>query len=180
MTSASAVATSCRPRRPREPIPSAPSTENTARPMSVLMPSRLAPAAPANAPLGMAWAGNAEPRSTTKYPTTPATTATIVAVVQAFIMKPGANMLSPSSLVPGVAHAVSPARSRRIPRGDLVALGGERRSRLPVPGSGPGGRQAGGQVGDEDDGHDEEADRQAEGAGSPGITVVSQPDSNAT
>ena len=42
------------------------------------MPMRLAPAAPAKAPLGMAWAGKAEPRSTTKNPTTPATTATMV------------------------------------------------------------------------------------------------------
>ena len=46
--------------------------------MSVLTPIRLAPAAPANEPLGIAWATNAEPRSTTKKPTAPPTTATIV------------------------------------------------------------------------------------------------------
>ena len=50
-------------------------------------PIKLAPAAPANAPFGIACAGNADPRSTTKYPTTPAITATIVATIQAFVMK---------------------------------------------------------------------------------------------
>ena len=56
--------------------------------MSVLTPIRLAPAAPANEPLGMAWATNAEPRSTVKNPTAPPTTATIVATIQALTMKP--------------------------------------------------------------------------------------------
>ena len=69
-------------------MPSAPATEKTARPTSVLTPIRLAPAAPAKAPLGMAWAAKVEPRSTAKKPTTPAMTATIVAAIQVFIMKP--------------------------------------------------------------------------------------------
>ena len=67
-TRARAVTTSLRPRRPSTPIPTAARTANTPRPTSVLMPIRLAPAAPANAPLGMAWAGKAEPRRTTKKP----------------------------------------------------------------------------------------------------------------
>ena len=54
----------------------------------MLTPIRLAPAAPANEPFGIAWATNAEPRSTTKKPTSPATTATIVATIQALTMKP--------------------------------------------------------------------------------------------
>ena len=52
------------------------------------MPTRLAAAAPANEPLGMACATNAEPRSTTKKPTAPPTTATIVATIQALTMNP--------------------------------------------------------------------------------------------
>ena len=56
--------------------------------MIVLMPTRLAPAAPANEPLGIAWATNAEPRRTTKNPTAPPTTATIVATIQALTMNP--------------------------------------------------------------------------------------------
>ena len=72
------------------------------------MPSRLAPAAPANAPLGMAWAGNAEPRSTTKNPTTPATGATIVATIQVFIMNP-ANMGPPFRLARAYAAIWSSA-----------------------------------------------------------------------
>ena len=75
-------------------MPSAPSRENTPRPTSVLTPIRLAPAAPANAPVGSASATNAEPRSTTKNPTTPATTATIEATIQVLVMKPE-NMPSP-------------------------------------------------------------------------------------
>ena len=55
------------------------------------MPSRLAPAAPANAPCGTASATKAAPRSTTKKPTTPATTATIVATIHALTMN-GANI----------------------------------------------------------------------------------------
>ena len=51
------------------------------------MPMRLAPAAPANAPFGMAWAGKAEPRSTTKKPTAPATIATMVPTSHALVMK---------------------------------------------------------------------------------------------
>ena len=54
ITNVSAVATSCRARRPSPAMPSAPATENTARPANGLSPSRVAPAAPAKAPLGMA------------------------------------------------------------------------------------------------------------------------------
>ena len=56
--------------------------------MSVLTPIRLAAAAPANEPLGIACATNAEPRSTTKKPTAPPTIATIVATIQALTMNP--------------------------------------------------------------------------------------------
>jgi hypothetical protein len=42
---------------------------------------------PAKAPLGIAWAGKAAPRMTTKNPTAPAMTATIVPTAQAFSMK---------------------------------------------------------------------------------------------
>jgi hypothetical protein len=93
-TSVSAVATSWRPRRPSQPMISAPASENTPSPTSVLTPIRLAPAAPAKAPWGTASATNADPRMTTKNPTTPATTATIVATIQAFIMN-GANTALP-------------------------------------------------------------------------------------
>src|SRR6202049_2874345 len=88
ITNASAVTASCLPRLPRVPIPSAASTATTARPTSELIPNRFAAAAPAKAPLGIACAGNAEPRRTTKKPTTPATMATTVAIVQALIMNP--------------------------------------------------------------------------------------------
>ena len=54
----------------------------------MLTPIRLAPAAPAKEPLGIAWAAKAEPRSTVKKPTTPATTATMPATIQALTMKP--------------------------------------------------------------------------------------------
>ena len=87
-TSVSAVATSWRPRRLSSPIPSAAPTEKTPSPMIVLTPMRLAAAAPANEPLGMACATNAEPRSTTKKPIAPPTTATIVATIQALTMNP--------------------------------------------------------------------------------------------
>ena len=54
----------------------------------MLRPSQKAPAAPANAPLGMAWAAKESPRTTTKKPTTPATTATTVAAAHALAMNP--------------------------------------------------------------------------------------------
>ena len=54
----------------------------------MLSPSQYAPAAPAKAPLGMACAAKAEPRRTTKNPTTPATTATMVPATQALTMNP--------------------------------------------------------------------------------------------
>src|ERR1700686_3399463 len=100
----------------------------------------------------MAWAGNAEPRSTTKYPTTPATTATIVATVQVFIMNP-ANMPPPCS----------PPWPGPCSRRDLAVIGGagHQRGRSPAPGCWPGSGQPGGQIGGEDNGDDEEADRQA-------------------
>ena len=54
ITNVSAVATSDRARRLSPAMPSAPATEKTTRPTSALSPSRLAPAAPAKAPLGIA------------------------------------------------------------------------------------------------------------------------------
>ena len=75
-------------------MPSAPATENTARPASGLKPSRVAPAAPAKAPLGMAWAANVDPRSTAKKPVTPAMTATTVPAIQVFSIRP-VNMRAP-------------------------------------------------------------------------------------
>ena len=48
------------PRRPSPAISTAPARENTPRPMMVLTPIRLAPAAPAKAPLGRACAANAD------------------------------------------------------------------------------------------------------------------------
>src|SRR5260370_14766871 len=165
MTSARAVTTSLRPRRPSEPIPRAASSENTASPASGLTPSRLAPAAPANAPLGMACAGNAEPRSTTKNPTTPATTATIVATIEVFIMNP-ANMPAPSSAGARAVAAIWSSAGRA----------GHRCGHGAAPGRPPRDRQAGDQVGGEDRGDDEEADRQALVARSPVVAVVGQED----
>ena len=69
-----------------------------------LMPSRLAPAAPANAPLGIACAANVWPRSTAKNPTMPAITATMDAVIQVFSIRP-VNIRPP--------RAASAAPSRR-------------------------------------------------------------------
>ena len=51
------------------------------------MPNTLAAAAPAKALLGMAWAGKAAPRSTTKKPTTPAMTAMTLATIHVLVMK---------------------------------------------------------------------------------------------
>ena len=89
------MATSRRPCRLSQPIPSAPTRAATASPTSVLIPSRLAPAAPANAPCGTASATNAAPRSTMKNPTVPATSATMVPTSQALIMNPE-NIGSPA------------------------------------------------------------------------------------
>ena len=86
-TSARAVATSWRPRRPSVAIAIAAAAANAPSPISALIPRRFAAAAPANALFGSAWAGNAEPRRTTKNPTTPASTAMIVATIQVFVMK---------------------------------------------------------------------------------------------
>src|SRR6201994_4327643 len=162
-TRISAVATSCRALRPNAPMPSAPATENTARPTRVLAPIRLAPAAPAKAPLGMAWAAKVEPRSTAKKPTTPAMTATMLPAIQVFIMKP-LNM----------ARRRPPARARpgRDPGG-----------RGPPPGArggGGGGGGAGGaaqvgeQVGQDNQGHDEEAHRPGVAVRRPVVAVVGE------
>ena len=101
-------------------MPSAPATENTARPVSVLTPSRLAPAAPAKAPFGIACAANVEPRSTAKNPTIPAMTATIVAAIQVFIMKP-LNMPSPrarpAQMGPPPPERPGPSRAGRAGAG---------------------------------------------------------------
>ena len=59
------------PAAAEQPDPERAGSENTPRPSSVLTPIRLAPAAPANEPFGIAWAANAEPRRTVKKPTTP-------------------------------------------------------------------------------------------------------------
>ena len=99
ITNVSAVATSCRARRPRPAMPSAPATENTARPTNALSPSRLAPAAPAKAPLGIACAANVDPRSTAKNPVTPAITATAVAAIQVFSIRPE-NIPAPCPVPP--------------------------------------------------------------------------------
>ena len=69
-------------------MPSAPPTEKTPSPSSVETPTRLAPAAPANDPFGIACATNADPRMTMKKPTAPPTIATSVATSQALTMKP--------------------------------------------------------------------------------------------
>ena len=87
-TSVRAVATSWRPLRPSRPIVRAPPSEKTPRPRSVLTPIRMAPAAPAKDPLGSACAANADPRRTVKNPTTPPTTATMLATSHALTMKP--------------------------------------------------------------------------------------------
>ena len=94
ITKVSAVATSGRARRLSPAMPSAPATENAARPMNGFSPSRLAPAAPANAPLGIACAANVDPRSTAKKPVTPAMTATAVAASQVLAITP-VNMPAP-------------------------------------------------------------------------------------
>ena len=89
-------------------MPSAATSEKTPSPMSGLMPTRLAPAAPAKAPFGMAWAGKAEPRRTTKKPTTPAMIATMVADL------------------PRVGHEPREHQIRRIDRGRARVAGPDR------------------------------------------------------
>src|SRR5579875_1053101 len=95
MTRARAVTASWRPRRPRPAIMAAEAPAKTARPSSGSTPARLAAAAPVKALLGMAWAGNDEPRSTTKKPTTPAITAIMVPASQVLVIKE-ANTSTPS------------------------------------------------------------------------------------
>ena len=60
ITMVKAVATSLRARRPRVAMVTAPATANTPSPTSSLAPMRLAPAAPAKAPLGRECAANAD------------------------------------------------------------------------------------------------------------------------
>jgi hypothetical protein len=98
-TSTRAVTTSCRARLPSAPMPSAPATEKTARPQMTLRPSRPAPAAPANAPFGMACAAKDWPRSTAKKPSTPASTATMLAAIQVLSIRP-VNTRAPSGPLP--------------------------------------------------------------------------------
>ena len=112
----------------------------------MLMPSRLAPAAPAKADWGTAWATNDEPRMTTKKPTTPATTATRVAASQALTMRPGEH-----HGLGRAARAGGPGRSWRA------------RSRL---------AQIGQQVDGEEQRDDEEADRPALLGGRPVEAVI--------
>jgi hypothetical protein len=94
ITSASAVTTSFRAFLPSAPMPKAPPTANTASPQITLSPSRLAPAAPANAPFGIACAAKVSPRRTAKKPVTPAITATMDAAIQVLSIRP-VNTLPP-------------------------------------------------------------------------------------
>jgi hypothetical protein len=68
-------------------MPMTPASAKTERPKSGLTPSRLAAAAPGKVPSGKAWAAKVAPRSTTKKPAQPATTAMMVATIQVLIMK---------------------------------------------------------------------------------------------
>ncbi len=76
-------------------MPNAEAAANPARPSRALTPSTLAAAAPAKALLGMACAGKAAPRSTTKNPTMPAMTAMMVATIHVLVMKLE-NMIPPA------------------------------------------------------------------------------------
>src|SRR5579875_628454 len=151
VTRARAVTVSRRSLRPRRPMVRAAATAKAARPARVLTPMRVAPAAPAKAPLGMAWAGNADERWTTKKPTAPATVATMVAVTHAWAMKP-ANTALPS---PRCQPAPVPVGMAPIHHG---------------------AQPHGGQVGDEDHRHDEKAHRQAVDPRQPVGAVVGQED----
>lgn len=82
------MTTSWRARLPSAPMPSAPPTAKVASPQMTLSPSSPAPAAPAKAPFGMACAANDWPRSTAKNPITPAITATMLAAIQVFSIRP--------------------------------------------------------------------------------------------
>ena len=68
--------------------PNAPAQLTDLTPIAEIADETQVIAAPANAPLGIACAANAEPRRTTKKPTIPATTATMLATIQAWIMNP--------------------------------------------------------------------------------------------
>src|SRR6516164_8700989 len=100
-------------------MPSAPSSENTPSPTSVFTPIRLAPAAPAKAPVGSASATNADPRSTTKNPTAPATTATMAPTIHALTMKPDSIAQAPASACRRAAR--SPGAGRAGVLGQQVA-----------------------------------------------------------
>ena len=97
VTSDRAVTTSCWPRRPHLAIATTPRREKVPTPSRVLAPISAAPAAPVNAPWGMACAAKLDPRSTTKKPTAPATTAMTLASSQVPTMNPkrGRTALAP-------------------------------------------------------------------------------------
>ena len=96
-------------------MPSAPASAKTASPQMTLSPSSPAPAAPAKAPFGIACAANDWPRSTAKKPVTPAITATMVAAIQVFIIRP--------ENTPPPPRAVRSARRGRAPAGRAAAAG---------------------------------------------------------
>ena len=73
-----------------------------------------APAAPAKAPFGMACATKAEPRSTTKKPIVPATTATTLAAIQVFSTQSGEHRYaySPVTWSAGPSWRATPCDAR--------------------------------------------------------------------
>ena len=131
-------------------------SENTPSPTSVLAPIRLAPAAPANDPFGIACAANAEPRRTVKNPTTPATAATMLATVHALTMKPENTAGPQRSAAAGsdTGAPAPPAERRRL-----------RSSGRPEP-----------EIDEEDQRDDEEAHRPSVSGGWPFIAVVGEHD----
>ena len=74
-------------------------------------PSSPAPAAPAKAPFGMACAANDWPRRTAKNPVTPAITATMLAAIQVFIIRPENTPPPPGSLAPAPSGRARPGRA---------------------------------------------------------------------
>ena len=126
-TSVSAVATSWRPRRPSRPIPSAPNAANTPRPSSVPIADQVGAGGAGDEPLGIAWATNAEPRSTVKNPTTPATTATIVADRPGVDHEAGEHRrLSPGSGRPRSSAASGRSLASRAPAAAQARRAGRR------------------------------------------------------
>ena len=76
-----------------------------------LRPSSPAPAAPAKAPFGMACAANDWPRRTAKNPVTPAITATMLAAIHVFIIRPENTPAPPRSLGPAWPGQVRAGRA---------------------------------------------------------------------